>query len=95
MTSIENFNKIKKELDFYEGCLRYLAYLSKRNDLKPEKERAPRPPKENEIKDDLAPVGSSVKEIKTIKKIPKKTNKIEEKVKINELDEKLKKLLEE
>ncbi len=93
--SIENFDKIKKELDFHNECLRYLAYSSKRSDLKPEKERVSRPIKENEVIPTTIPVEETVKKVKTIKKAFKKVEKIEEKVKINELDEKLKKLLEE
>lgn len=94
-TSIENFDSIKKDLDFNKDCLRYLTYSSKRNDLKPEKERSPRPEKENISKDSKNQVTEKVDKPKTIKKLSKKVEKIEEKVKINELDEKLKKLLEE
>lgn len=94
-TSVENFNTIKKELDFNKDCLRYLVYSSKRNDLKQEKERSIRPEKENVSKKTLDPIIEKVDKPKAIKNIPKIIEKIEEKVKINELDEKLKKLLEE
>ena len=101
---LEKIEEIDTLLKNSKECLRYLIVKTKRNDLKKEKnERLTEKPKTSEP-EKSQPIKKEIKSNRpkevvkvTIKKEPKKKidKKSKEEIEISELDEKLKKLLEE